>query len=88
MHADFEENVANGAQDLNDQSTQDDTKGIARHTHIVHEIEQYGIADYRDDVGHKAAFALSHLVMCPTVDLAIKIDAQPWCSNGQQIHQR
>ncbi len=86
--ADLEEEVAQCAQDLNDQSANDDAQGVARHTHIIDHVEQGAVADDRKDVGYKAALAFAHLVMCPSVDFTIQIDAKPGRGNSHQIDHR
>lgn len=71
MGGNFDFEVDERTNNLNDQSRNDDGGKEIGHHKEAHQPKEYAIADNVDDVGHKSALSLAHLMTCPPIDCAI-----------------
>ena len=71
MGGNFDFEVDERANNLNDESRNDNGGKEIGHHKEAHQPKEYAIADNVDDVGHKSAFSLAHLMACPPIDRAI-----------------
>ena len=74
MGGNFDFEVDERANNLNDESRNDDGGKEIGHHKEAHQPKEYAIADNVDDIGHKSTLALAHLVTGPSVDGAIHAD--------------
>ena len=72
--ADLDARVDDGADYLDGECSAYHAESEARHVDRIEQVEQGGIADDAHDVGHETSLAATHLVTCPSVDLAVGID--------------
>jgi hypothetical protein len=82
------EKVANSTKYLHNQATGYNTQGVFWHAHDIHDIQQDTIAQDRDDIGHKTPLAFTDIMVCPSINFAIQIDAKPWRRNSHDIDHR
>ena len=71
MGGNFYFEVDERANNLNDESRNDDGGEEIGHHKEAHQPKEDAITDNVDDVGHKSAFSLAHLMACPPIDCAI-----------------
>lgn len=71
MGGNFDFEVDERANNLNDESRNDDGGKEIGHHKETHQPKEDAITDNVDDVGHKSAFSLAHLMACPPIDCAI-----------------
>lgn len=71
MGGNFDFEVDERANNLNDQSRNDDGGEEIGHHKEAHQRKEDAITDNVDDVGHKSTFSLAHLMACPPIDGAI-----------------
>lgn len=71
MGGNFDFEVDERANNLNDESRNDDGGEEIGHHKEAHQPKEDAITDNVDDVGHKSAFSLAHLMACPPIDCAI-----------------
>ena len=71
MGGNFYFEVDERANNLNDESRNDDGGEEIGHHKEAHQPKEDTIADNVDDVRHKSAFSLAHFMACPPIDCAI-----------------
>lgn len=71
MGGNFDFEVDKCTNNLNDESRNDDGGEEIGHHKEAHQPKEDAITDNVDDVGHKSALALAHLMTCPPIDCAI-----------------
>ena len=84
MGRNFDFQVDQCANNLNEQARHDDRGEEEGHAIEAHEEKKATIADDVDDIGHKSAFALAHLVAGPSVDGAIHADGDERKHPGEE----